>query len=163
MRRKPYNSYDFDPDASFVPMQGCCSTPNVTVDVDIEEFKEALNSKLDETVKELTDSIDEKINETIEGITDGIEDKINESVECINNNIDDKLDSLSCQLSHAEHHIIHEVEEHALDDMCLCRFATKEDIKQAVETINENTKDITEKIIEEIDFKFENLNEQIKE
>lgn len=129
--RKPYNNYDFDPDSPFVPMQHCCGVPNVSVDVDIDSIK---------------DAIDEKLSETFEGF---------------NSNLDEHLDKITCKIKHAEHHIIDEIEEHSMDNQCLCHLATKADIKNAVDTITQNT----QQIIDDINFdeQFENLNNQIKE
>lgn len=107
-----YNTYDFDPDTSFIPLKCNCK-----VDVDLSSITEAINEKL-----------------------------------CNN----------FCQTNHNIKHstdkIIKEIRDNKTE-ICLCNIASKEDIKNAVNKINEH---IDEKF-DEIDFmnQFENLNNQI--
>lgn len=146
--RKQYNTYDFNPDSSFIPMQHHCNIPDVTVDVDIDGFKSALEEKLNETVKDINNSIDEKFNEKLGSMNENMGENIGK--------LTDKLDEITHKIKHAEHHIIDEIETHSIDNTCLCHLATKKDIDNAVTTLT----DIIDNL--EITDNFENLNNQIK-
>ena len=88
---------------------------------------------------------------------DGIKDEIIEAIDNSNCDLTHKLYHTNKHIECASENIIREVHK----TNCLCKVATKEDIKNAVESINSHTDDK----FNEIDFmsQFENLNNQIKD
>lgn len=91
-------------------------------------------------------------------------DEIKNTVEtAVNNSIDgieEKINDIHCHINCATKDVIHEIKE-SNQEICLCNIANKNDIKKAVNEINNHIDDK----FDEIDFikQFDNLNNQLKE
>lgn len=155
-----YNIYDFNSDTSFIPRK-CCH-------IDMEVIKHTIEETVDKSIDEkqinvviekaINDNIDEdRLKETIETTIEENLDKINfkEDVEAI---VTDNTNKLSKQIEESKEEIISEIGN--IDMPCLCNLATKKDVEDAVNKVNEHT----DNKFNEINFEeqFENLNNQIK-
>lgn len=87
---------------------------------------------------------------------DDLKDDIIEAIDNSNDNLTHKLYHTNKHIDCASDNIIREVHK----ANCMCKIATKEDIKNAIDNINSHT----DSKFNEIDFisQFENLNNQIK-
>ena len=114
-----YNTYDFNPDTPFIPINGdcTCNCGDVIVDVD--------------------------------GIMEAIEDAKNEVKEQLQEQFKDTNKHICCST------------EHIIDKIpCMCNVATKKDIQNAVDKVNQHT----DNKFDEVDFikNFTDLNNEIK-
>ena len=177
---KQYNTYDFNPDTSFVPMQHCCDAPDTIIDAD--SINDALDLQIEEILENLKNDIKSKFEEELEPLKTTVEtintidekiDHIDEDTEEIKekleslpdkdhlHHIHDDMEKLNKNLHNTKERIIHEIEKHAIDDMCFCNLATKSDIDKAVEQIKSNTDAKFEEFEDNFFEQFVNLNEQI--
>ena len=119
MEMSNYNTYDFNPDTPFIPINGdcTCNCGDVIVDVD--------------------------------GIMEAIEDAKNEVKEQLQEQFKDTNRHIHCST------------EHIIDMIpCMCNVATKQDIQNAVDKVNQHT----DSKFDEVDFikNFTDLNNDIK-
>lgn len=79
-------------------------------------------------------------------------------VDAINDNLCNKFSQTNHHIEHSTERIIDEIRDNKTE-ICLCNVASKEDIKNAINEINEHT----DEKFNEIDFinQFENLNNQL--
>ena len=91
---------------------------------------------------------------------DSIKNTVETAVSNGINDLDEKINHIHCQINCATSNIIHEIKENS-QEVCLCNIANKNDIKNAINEINNH---IDEKF-DEVDFikQFDNLNNQLKE
>lgn len=85
-----------------------------------------------------------------------VENAVNNSI----GDLDKKLNHIHCQINCATSNIINEIKE-GNQEICLCNVANKNDIKSAINEINNHIDDK----FNEVDFikQFDNLNNQLKE
>lgn len=146
---KSYKLYDYIEDNSLVTrtdqIKEYLNERLKTVDVNIDE--EAITENIKTNVENV-------INDTLkESLEQNIKDTINDNL----GGVDEQLSQINTQLNETKEVIIEKVEE---QKEILNNVATKQDVLEATENINNHTSNL----FNEIDFhaKFADLNEQIK-
>ena len=125
-----YNTDDFNTDTTFIPISNDCICNCGDVIVDVD------------------------------GIMEAIEDAKNEVKEQLQEQFKDTKEQLQEQFKDTNKHI-HCSTEHIIDKIpCMCNVATKKDIQNAVDKVNQHT----DSKFDEVDFikNFTDLNNEIK-
>ena len=125
-----YNTYDFNTDTTFIPISNDCTCNCGDVIVDVDGIMEAIESAKNE-VKE---QMQEQFKDTKEQLQEQFKDT-NKHIHCSTEHIIDKIP-------------------------CMCNVATKKDIQNAVDKVNQHT----DSKFDEVDFikNFTDLNNEIK-
>lgn len=125
-----YNTYDFNPDTPFIPISGDCTCNCGDVIVDVDGIMEAI----EDAKNEVKEQIQEQFKDTNKHIQEQFKDT-NKHICCSTEHIIDKIP-------------------------CMCNVATKKDIQNAVDKVNQHT----DSKFDEVDFikNFTDLNNEIK-
>lgn len=124
---------------------------------DLREYGYFDQIPLSSRCEQIKDYLDKKIGD-VSDIREVIKDTITDSM----SDYDEKFCHTNCHIERAKKEIIHKIDDCGhCDSGCCCELATKEDISNAIEEINEHT----DCKFDEINFKqeFHDLNEQIRE
>lgn len=123
---------------------------------DLREYGYLDQIPLSSRCEQIKDYLDKKIGDTSE-----IKEVIKETITDSMSDYDERFCHTNCHIERAKKEIIHKIEEGGSGGGCCCNLATKEDISNAIEEINEHT----DSKFDEINFKqeFSDLNQQVRE
>lgn len=143
-----YNTYDFNADTPFIPLKGCdCDESIDSLKEDLKDALCSLNEKIRHTNNHINFSADKIIGNihrhdrnTSEGFKNIVGELDNKSKQLDTKfqELDEKLQDLDSAIEKSTQDIIGEVID-SKTEICLCNIATKKDIKEAIDKINEHT------------------------
>jgi hypothetical protein len=123
---------------------------------DLREYGYMDDTSLSSRCDQIKEYLDEKMGSTSK-ITDTIKETITDSM----STYDEKFCCTNCHIERAKKEIINKIDNQGSGSGCCCKLATKEDVKNAIEEINEHT----DSKFDEMNFnqQFSDLNQQVRE
>lgn len=123
---------------------------------DLREYGYMADISLSSRCDQIKDYLDEKLGSTSK-ITDTIKETIIDSM----STYDEKFSYTNTHIEDAKNEIVNVIDCHGSGSGCCCQLATKDDVNNAIEKINEHT----DHKFDEINFiqQFSDLNQQVKE